>query len=154
MMDVDVQLACEGGPIPDAATIAAWVRAALAGRLERGELTVRVVGEAEAAELNARYRGRSGPTNVLSFPFEAPPGSEALLLLGDIVACAPVLEREARDQGKELQAHWAHVVVHGALHLAGLDHVRPEEAERMERAEREILAGLGYPDPYQEVAGG
>ena len=149
MIEVDVQIASEGGTVPDAPRIVSWVRAALAGRRERGELTVRVVDEAEAAALNARYRGRESATNVLSFPFEAPPGSDGL----GLVACAPVLEREAREQRKDPQAHWAHIVVHGTLHLAGLDHERPEEAERMESAEREILAALGYPDPYRETAG-
>ena len=111
------------------------------------QLTVRIVDEAEGTELNERYRHRTGPTNVLSFPFEQP----ALLqppLLGDIVLCAPVVAREAAAQGKAPAAHWAHLVVHGVLHLLGHDHEDERQAEEMEALERDILATLGLPDPY------
>ena len=104
--------------------------------------------EDEGAELNEAYRRKQGPTNVLSFPFEAPPGVE-LSLLGDIVVCAPVVAREAGEQGKILESHWAHMVVHGCLHLLGYDHMEPVEAEAMEALETEILGGLGYPNPYE-----
>ncbi|MGL5337628.1 MAG: rRNA maturation RNase YbeY, partial [Aeromonas veronii] len=93
------------------------------------------------------YRGKDKPTNVLSFPFEAPPGLE-LPLLGDLVICRQVVEREAEEQGKPLMAHWAHMVVHGSLHLLGYDHIEDEEAEEMEALERDIMQELGFADPY------
>lgn len=135
--------------IPDEAILRDWVAAALTGRRGQTELTLRIVDEVEIATLNATYRHTSGPTNVLSFPFEAPPGVP-LPLLGDLVICAPVLEREARAQGKTLEAHWAHMVVHGCLHLLGHDHLCAGEAAVMETREIEILSTLGYPDPYVE----
>jgi probable rRNA maturation factor len=119
-----------------------------------GELTVRVVGESEATRLNERYRHRQGATNVLAFQFadmlpatvvDPPP-------LGDLVICAPVLEREAADQGKPLDDHWAHIAIHGALHLLGYDHQTREDAEVMEAKEIELLQGLGIGDPYAEDA--
>lgn len=146
---VDVQYGAKTEGLPAPGQIRTWVRAALAGRRGAGELTVRIVDEAEGAELNARYRGRSGPTNVLSFPFEGVPGVD-LPLLGDIVICAPVVRREAAEQGKPEPAHWAHLVVHGTLHLSGHDHIEAGEARAMEAMERQILAGLGYPDPYRD----
>ena len=111
-------------------------------------MTVRIVDEAESNELNLTYRGKDKPTNVLSFPFEAPPGLE-LPLLGDLVICRQVVEREAQEQGKPLMAHWAHMVVHGSLHLLGYDHIEDEEAEEMEALERDIMQELGFADPYQ-----
>lgn len=145
---VDVQLACAAlAGVPGERAIERWARAALAAVEGRAELTVRVVDEPEGATLNARYRGRDGATNVLSFPFESPPGLD-LPLLGDVVICAPVVAREAHAQGKPPEAHWAHMVVHGALHLSGHDHQRDDEAARMEALERDILAWLGFPDPY------
>ena len=149
MSAVHVQVASDDPDVPEPGQIAAWARAAIAGRRDEAELTVRVVDNREGEVLNARYRGGKDATNVLSFPFEAPPGVD-LGLLGDIVVCAPVLAREAREQGKDPLAHWAHVVVHGALHLLGLDHQNAEEAEHMECLEREILARIGFPDPYRE----
>ena len=114
---------------------------------------IRLVDEAESRQLNRDYRGKDRPTNVLSFPFEAPP--EVLTpLLGDLVICAPVVVREAREQGKPADAHWAHMLVHGVLHLLGYDHLEPAEADEMEALERDILAGLGFPDPYREEAAG
>ncbi len=145
---VEVQRVVAEGP--DAAEIRRWVAAALAaeGRDGDAELTVRIVDEAEITELNRRYRGKDRPTNVLSFPFEAPPEVETDLL-GDLVIAAPVVRREAVAQGKAETAHWAHLVVHGTLHLLGHDHQTEAEAERMEAREVAILAGLGFPDPYQ-----
>jgi probable rRNA maturation factor len=112
------------------------------------ELVVRIVDEAESAALNDRYRGKPEPTNVLSFPCESPPGL-ALPHLGDLVICAPVVEREAREQGKPSEAHWAHMLVHGLLHLRGYDHQNEAEAETMEALESAILGQLGYPNPYE-----
>lgn len=134
--------------IPPPARLQAWVEAALAGRRESAELTVRIVDAAESAALNATYRGKDRATNVLSFPFEAPP-QVPTDLLGDLVVCAPVVGREAREQGKPLEAHWAHMIVHGCLHLLGYDHIDEAEAEQMEALEKQILADLGYSDPYE-----
>lgn len=147
MIDLDLQIASDATGIPAAADFRGWVGAALSGRRDEAELTIRVVDEEESAELNGTYRHKQGPTNVLSFPFEAPPGVE-LPLLGDIVICAPVVAREAAAQGKTAPAHWAHMTVHGCLHLLGYDHMEPEEAEIMETLEKEVLSVLGYADPY------
>ncbi len=144
MAAIDIQFASDG-PCPARDSLVRWAEAALEGR--KAELALRVVDEAEMAELNLRYRHRQGATNVLSFPFEAPEGV-APGFLGDVVVCAPVVRREASEQGKPEAAHWAHMIVHGVLHLRGYDHLTSEEAERMEARERRILAGLGYRDPY------
>ena len=115
-------------------------------------MTVRVVDEAESAALNHRYRRRAGATNVLAFSFDAQE-LPSLRILGDVVVCAPVAVREARERSTRLDAHWAHLVVHGTLHLLGYDHDEPGPAREMETLEREILDGLGYPDPYAAGAG-
>ena len=151
-LHLDLQVALPPGhplrsQVPGAARLRRWAQAALGER--GGELTVRVVDEAEMAALNRRYRGREGPTNVLSFPFEAPPGVPSRLL-GDVVVCAAVVAREAQVQGKDPAAHWAHMVVHGVLHLVGYDHVTEAQAREMEALEAAVLNGLGIPDPYQE----
>jgi probable rRNA maturation factor len=125
--------------IPSAARLRQWAKAAIGA--DPRELTVRIVGSAESRALNRRYRGKDQPTNVLSFA--GPRGG-----LGDLVICAPVVRREAKEQGKPLAAHWAHMVVHGALHLRGFDHIRRAEARMMEDRERAILRGLSFPDPY------
>lgn len=152
-IELDLQVACAAAELPAAESFEAWAAAALAGEdRDAAELTIRIVDETESAELNRRYRHRSGPTNVLSFPFEAPPGIE-LPLLGDLVICAPVVAREAAAQDKPATAHWAHMVVHGILHLLGYDHLEEEEAAGMEALETAILARIGYPDPYRETAG-
>jgi probable rRNA maturation factor len=144
---VNVQFGCSARGRPDHRRIARWVRAAVAGRRNEANVTVRVVGRREGAELNHRWRRRKGATNVLSFPVDGL-GHVVPELLGDIVICAPVVEAEAREQGKARDAHWAHMVVHGALHLLGLEHGTRSEARRMETEEKRILAELGYPDPY------
>ena len=145
---VTVQNATAAAGVPSTARLRRWALAALGARV-RGELTLRVVGDKESAALNARYRGKKGATNVLSFRAEAPAGRSAELLpIGDVVICAPVVAREAREQGKAATAHWAHMVVHGTLHLLGYDHENAREAAAMERRERALLAGLGFPDPY------
>jgi probable rRNA maturation factor len=148
MIDLDLQVATDTGDIPDEAAIRGWVEAVLSGRREEAQLTVRITDAAEITELNRTYRGKDKPTNVLSFPFEAPPGV-ALPLLGDIVICAAVVADEALQQGKPLEAHWAHMVVHGVLHLLGYDHIEEAEAQVMEGLEIELLAGLGYANPYE-----
>lgn len=126
-----------------------WARAAAdAAANEAAELSIRVVDEDESAGLNQTYRHKSGPTNVLSFPCEVPAGVPNDLL-GDLVICAPVVAREALEQGKNPEAHWAHMVIHGVLHLRGYDHLQEDEAEQMEALEVEILDGLGYPNPYE-----
>jgi probable rRNA maturation factor len=134
--------------VPDEARFEAWVNQVLAGRLDEAQLTIRITDEAEMRELNATYRGKDKPTNVLSFPFEAPPGL-ALPLLGDIIICAQVVADEAAEQDKPLEAHWAHMVIHGTLHLLGYDHIEEDEAVAMEGLEIELLAGLGYANPYE-----
>ncbi len=151
---VEVQDASGGGGGPDAADVETWVAAALDGRRDGGEMTVRIVDEDEGRRLNRDYRGYDRATNVLAFPFESPPGIEPLPYLGDLVLCAPVVAREAREQGKAVRAHWAHLVVHGTLHLLGYDHIDEEEAVRMEAEECRILARLGVPDPYADEPGG
>ncbi|MEX2149855.1 MAG: rRNA maturation RNase YbeY [Steroidobacteraceae bacterium] len=128
---------------PAPSSLRAW--AALVAGDRDAELGIRVVGSGESGALNRRWRGRAGATNVLSFPSAPTPGRRQL---GDIVVCAPVVAREAREQGKALRAHWAHMIVHGTLHLLGFDHVRTADARRMERRERALLARLGIKDPY------
>lgn len=144
---LDLQLATDAAGLPDEALLRRWAEAALRAERPEAELTVRIVDEQESRALNREYRGKDAPTNVLSFPFEAPPGADSELL-GDLVICAAVVAREAAEQGKSLSQHWAHMVVHGVLHLLGYDHEEEAEAEQMEALEVEILAGLGLPDPY------
>jgi probable rRNA maturation factor len=146
---VTVQNAAAAADMPAAAELRKWARAALAPNV-RGELTLRIVDEHESAELNARYRGKAGATNVLSFPAEPPAlgSGDELLPYGDVVICAGVVAREAREQGKPLAAHWAHMVVHGTLHLQGYDHENRRDQGLMEARERTLLAELGFPDPY------
>ncbi len=152
MLDLDLQIAVEAPDLPSEAQLQGWVEAVLnrvdAGR-DEAQLTIRITDEAEIQELNRSYRHKDKPTNVLSFPFEQPPGVE-LPLLGDIIVCSAVVAREAQEQGKPLEAHWAHMVVHGTLHLLGYDHIIDAEAEEMEGLEIALLADLGYANPYQE----
>jgi len=133
---------------PARAQIATWASTALGRKAANREMSVRVVGRSEIRRLNARYRGRDKPTNVLSFPaVELPAGPERQL--GDLVICPDVLRDEARTQRKTLRAHWAHLVVHGSLHLAGYDHEDAADADRMERREIAALRRLGFPNPYR-----
>jgi probable rRNA maturation factor len=143
---VTVQIATRRTGVPHARSFARWANAAFAAGAARSrsratELTIRVVGAAESRRLNRTWRGKNKPTNVLSFAAEAP-------VLGDLAICAPVVAREAREQGKSPAAHWAHMVVHGVLHLLGYDHENDRDAERMEARETKILAQLGMPNPY------
>ncbi len=153
---IDLQLATESSAeLPGVESLSRWVAAALAEHARLSgqpaaaapELTIRLVDDAESQALNRDYRGKDRPTNVLSFPFEAPPGID-LPLLGDLVISHPVMRREARDQHKPLADHYAHLVIHGTLHLLGYDHIDEAEAEIMEALERTVLDGFGIPDPY------
>ena len=146
-LDLSVSYALPRRGLPAAVSFRRWVGAALSGRVKRADLALRVVGEREGRALNRHYRGKDYATNVLSFPAELPEGV-SLPLLGDIVICAPVVAREAHEQGKTPLAHYAHLTVHGVLHLLGCDHQNPREAEAMELLERQILDSLGFDDPY------
>lgn len=149
-VEVDVQYAVMADGLPSVSDIETWIGAVVRGSRENVQLTVRIVDEEEGTELNERWRQARGPTNVLSFPSE---GLEAIApdLLGDVVICAPVVESEAREQGKSLTAHWTHMVIHGTLHLLGFDHVDEDHAREMELLEAQILKELGYSDPYESV---
>ena len=149
-LQVAVDDASRAAGVPAAAALRRAAAAAIAaGRRARRDasLAIRIVGRREARAINRRWRGKDYAPNVLSFPVALPAGV-ASALLGDLVICAPVVAAEARAQGKAPAAHWAHMVVHGVLHLLGHDHMRKADAARMERLERRILAGLGHPDPY------
>ena len=145
---ITVQRRVPPAGVPTPGALSAWALAALGASGDQGEITIRIVDETEIAELNGRYRGKHYATNVLSFPYEAEGLAEPVL--GDLVICAPVVAREAAEQGKDPRAHWAHMVVHGVLHLMGEDHEDDEDAERMESLERSILARLDFADPYLE----
>lgn len=150
-LDVAIGYAIPRKGLPSAASFRKWAAAALAGRIRDADLAIRLVDIDEGQSLNRHYRGKDYATNVLSFPAELPEGlpeGVRLPLLGDLVICAPVVAREAAEQGKSLNAHYAHLTVHGVLHLLGWDHEDDQEAEAMEQLEREILAGLGIDDPY------
>ena len=150
MIELDMQLASEAADLPGEADLRHWCELALRQRSADSELTIRVVDEAEARELNHTWRHKDYATNVLSFPADIPDGILDIPLLGDLVICAPVVAREAAEQGKLLTAHWAHLVIHGCLHLLGYDHIEEAEAQEMETLERELLAELGHPDPYND----
>lgn len=147
-LQLNVQYAVARAGLPAQSTIRRWAHAALKGlRRRRMAMGVRIVGTAESAMLNARYRHKRNSTNVLSFPFQAPPGARSDIL-GDLVICAPIVRREARAQRKPLRAHWAHMLVHGILHLRGYDHRKRRDAAVMEYMEIRILKELGYANPY------
>ena len=146
-LDVAVNYAAPRAGVPAAVSFRKWVAAALKGRIREADLAIRIVDEREGQALNRHYRGKDYATNVLSFPAELPEGVK-LPLLGDLVICAPVVAREATEQGKPVAAHYAHLTVHGVLHLLGWDHEHDKDAEAMEQLEREVLAELGLPDPY------
>lgn len=148
-LDLGVSYALSRRGLPAAASFRRWATAALQDRVKRADLALRIVDEREGRALNRHYRGKDYATNVLSFPADLPEGVK-LPILGDIVLCAPVVAREAREQGKALNAHYAHLTVHGILHLLGFDHEDEREAEAMELLERQILASLGIDDPYRE----
>ncbi|WLH13463.1 rRNA maturation RNase YbeY [Pseudomonas hefeiensis] len=147
MLELDLQLASER-PAPSEAQLRQWCELALRQRSADSELTIRLVDEAEGRELNHTWRQKDYATNVLSFPADVPDELLDIPLLGDLVICIPVVEREAAEQGKTAEAHWAHLVIHGCLHLLGYDHIEDDEALEMESLERTLLAELGHPDPY------
>lgn len=145
---IDLQIASENVEnLPTLEQFTLWATQAVRAENVEPEITIRIVDEAESHELNLTYRGKDRPTNILSFPFECPEEVE-LPLLGDLVICRQVVEKEAAEQGKPLLAHWAHMVVHGSLHLLGYDHIEDDEAEEMEALETRIMQGLGFDDPY------
>ncbi|HEY0333259.1 MAG TPA: rRNA maturation RNase YbeY [Stenotrophomonas sp.] len=150
-LDVSVSYALPRIGLPAAVSFRRWVAAALKGRIREADLAIRLVDAREGRSLNQHYRGKDYATNVLSFPAELPEGlpkGVKMPLLGDLVICAPVVAREAKEQDKPLAAHYAHLTVHGTLHLLGWDHEDDREADAMEQLEREILADLGIDDPY------
>jgi probable rRNA maturation factor len=149
-IELELQIATTAKTLPHPAQIREWVSLALQNRIETGELTIRIVDEAESADLNQQYRHKSGPTNVLSFPYDPEPGIP-IRLLGDIIICAPIVEKEAFEQNKTLLAHWAHMVIHGVLHLLGFNHEFDVEATEMESLETELLIQLNFPPPYGDI---
>lgn len=151
-LDVGVSYGLPRVGLPSAASFKRWAAATCEGRILKADLAIRLVDNKEGTSLNRHYRGKECATNVLSFPAELPPGVDLPMpLLGDLVICAPVVLREAREQGKQPNAHFAHLTVHGVLHLLGMNHEDEREAVAMELLEREILAGLGYSDPYTDA---
>jgi probable rRNA maturation factor len=144
---VEMQVASRSRRVPTIGKLRRWIRTALTSGQGRRSIGVRLVDRAESRRLNSTYRSRKHATNVLSFvaPERQPRGER---MLGDLVICAPVVAEEAREQGKAIDAHWAHLVVHGTLHLLGHDHARPRAARAMEAREIRILARLGYANPY------
>lgn len=148
--NIDLQITVENCYIPSRIKLEQWVTETLLPYKKEAEVCIRVVDETESAFLNETYRKKTGPTNILSFPSEIPddiPLKQSFL--GDLVICAAVLENEAQQQNKSLEAHWAHIVIHGLLHLLGYDHVEEKQAEVMEGLEIQVLKILGYPNPYE-----
>ncbi|MFI3218934.1 MAG: rRNA maturation RNase YbeY [Methylococcales bacterium] len=150
MNNVEIQIIFTSPEQPSEAQIQLWIDTALTDIQRDTEIVVRIVDEQESAELNETYRHKQGATNILSFPVEIPEGID-LNLLGDLVICAPVLEKEAQQQGKILAHHWAHIIIHGVLHLLGYDHLDDEQAEEMENKEIILLQKLNIPNPYEQV---
>ncbi len=145
MIKVEVQFAASAEDIPSEETFQCW--AALIEVNAVQEVALRIVDETEMAQLNQQYRKKIGPTNVLSFPVDLPDGVD-VPFMGDIVICAPVVAKEAKDQGKSHDSHWAHMTVHGILHLQGYDHIDEADAEKMESLEIKIMHLLGFANPY------
>jgi probable rRNA maturation factor len=149
--DVEVQYAVEQNELPSESLIETWINSVLTKYTTHFSLCVRIVDSEESQALNSEYRGKESPTNVLSFPFEMPECVEAETeILGDLIVCAEVVAREADQQGKKLFDHWAHMIIHGTLHLLGFDHINEEDAQEMEQLERDVLATLDIADPYLE----
>lgn len=153
MYHITVQRAVVEKSIPSAAKLKRWAKQVLEKKTPTAELTIRIVDEEEMTMLNSTFRKKDKPTNVLSFPHDVPAEfNEDVPMLGDIVICAPVIKQEALDQAKAEEAHWAHMVVHGILHLLGFDHENDQDAEAMENEEITILQSLGFNNPYK-IAG-
>lgn len=148
--ELEVQRVIEGGYIPSDKELQLYLEKTLADYSEDAEVLIRVVDSQEISALNEQYRHKQGPTNILSFPFEVPEAVKGVNLLGDLVVCASVLEAEAQAQQKALQDHWAHIVIHGILHLLGYDHIDESDAQEMETKEILILQQLSIDNPYQE----
>jgi len=144
---LDLQVASQATDLPTASHFQQWLDAAVLPFQQEAEVTIRIVDEAESQQLNDQYRAKDKPTNVLSFPFQCPPGID-LPLLGDLVICAKVVASEAAEQGKAPATHWAHMVIHGCLHLLGFDHINDDDAAEMEAEEIQILQQLGISNPY------
>lgn len=145
---LDLQIACSDlSNIPSEEKIFQWLTVILPQFVEQAELTIRIVDKQESQSLNNLYRHKDKPTNVLSFPFESPIDMETPLL-GDLVICKQIVEQEAQEQDKTLESHWAHMIIHGCLHLLGYDHIEENEAEEMESIEIDIMKQLGFADPY------
>ena len=147
MIILDLQIACDNQNLPSEADFTRWLKTALASEKTNAEVTIRLVDIEESQQLNHQYRDKNKPTNVLSFEFDAPPMVE-LDFLGDLIICKQVIEKEALEQNKPLLHHWAHMVVHGSLHLLGYDHIEEDEAVAMETLETQLLAKLAIDDPY------
>jgi len=147
---VDIENTSESDEVPPSSLMRRWISAALTPHLKDAELCVRIVDDGEMIDLNGRFRNKPYATNVLSFPADLPDVVD-IPLLGDIAICAAVVNREAREQHKTSEAHWAHMLVHGCLHLLGYDHQNDSDAEEMEAMEAALLASLGFPDPYQNA---
>ena len=148
---LDVQIATNVKDYPSEQTFQHWIDTVLSDQCQDSEVVIRLVDDMESAQLNQQYRHKTGPTNILSFPFEAPEGIE-MDLLGDLVICAPLIAKEALQQHKILEHHWAHITIHGILHLLGYDHIEDGEAEEMEALEIKFLNMLNIANPYQEVS--
>lgn len=148
---IDVEVNSSSTKIPSVENIEQWITTALqSDELNQAEVSVYIVDESESQTLNSQYRGKDKPTNVLSFPADIP-DEVGVPLLGDLVICAPVVEREAQEQGKSLEAHWAHMLIHGTLHLLGYDHIEDDEADVMEALETRLVTQLHFPAPYNEI---
>lgn len=150
-IELDLQVACEFEELPTQAQFEQWADKALAPYRDHAELTIRISDEAESQELNNQYRGKDNPTNVLSFPFEAPPGID-LPLIGDLVICPQIVKKESIEQEKTFHDHFAHMTIHGCLHLLGFDHINEQDATEMESIEKVLLSELNIDDPYRDDA--
>ncbi|KPH60194.1 endoribonuclease YbeY [Pseudoalteromonas porphyrae] len=147
--ELDLQIACEFDNLPTLEQFALWANKALSQYRDESELSIVIADEAQSQQLNNDYRGKDKPTNVLSFEFEAPPGID-IPLVGDLIICPAIVLAEAIEQEKTFHDHFAHMVIHGCLHLLGFDHIKDEDANEMESIEKQLLADLGIADPYRD----
>ena len=146
---LDFQVVSKSKSLPSKEQFQCWVDAILSDESQNSEIVIRIIDEAEMILFNEQYRDKKGPTNILSFPFDVPEGIESDLL-GDLLVCAPIVEKESQQQKKILDHHWAHMIVHGVLHLLGYDHINESDAEEMETLEIEILIKIKIENPYEE----